>query len=125
MNFLYPSIMKFKLTRTELIKNKTILHLESWLIAVKELIAEENVFESFDELAKQLIAWKNNFLKANPTLDKDINSNVQIRLFARDAILISSPETGEFLLITQKSLYEKHLKSIKKLQHGESRTTNK
>lgn len=84
------------------LSNPTMIVMLEWVEQCKQYIEEEDqVFDSFDKLARQLEYWR---LQHRP---KDIRCRdaVQIQLFGDDEILISDQLKAEFIQITKESTH--------------------
>ncbi|MDN3689064.1 hypothetical protein [Cyclobacterium jeungdonense] len=84
--------------KTSDLSNPTMIVMMEWVKQCKQYIEEEDqVFASFDELARQLEYWR---LQHRPK-DMRCRDAVQIQLFGDHEILISDQLKAEFIQITK------------------------
>lgn len=93
--------MKIRYSASDL-SNPTMIVMLEWVKQCKQYIEEEDqVFENFEELARQLEYWR---MQHRPK-DLRCRDAVQIQLFGDEEILISDQIRAEFITITKASTH--------------------
>lgn len=82
--------------------NPTLMHLEAWLLAIDEHLANDAVFEDMDQLASQLEQWRSEFCHREADLESHWGDQVTVMLYGNEVILISDQRSGEFIKVTEK-----------------------
>jgi hypothetical protein len=81
--------------------NPTLMHLEAWLIAIDEHLANDHVFDDMDQLASQLELWRSEFCNRESDLQCHWGDQVTVMVYGNEVILISDQRSGEFIKVKE------------------------